>query len=280
MNTAATIAEVRAWTRSAGGDVGLVPTMGFLHDGHLALVRRAREECQRVAASIFVNPSQFDRAADLEGYPRDLDRDLALLAAAGCDLAFVPPAEEIYPPGFQTWVEPGPVAAANEGAHRPGHFRGVATVVLKLFGIFQPRRAYFGQKDAQQLAVIRTLARDFDLPVEVVAVATVREPDGLAMSSRNALLSAADRRAAAVLYRALSQARDAWRRGERRSAKLVDEMRGVLAGEPAARADYLSVADPDTFAELDAVDGRAVLSLAAFVGGVRLIDNLLIEEPD
>lgn len=279
MKTVERIAGVRTW-RSVGGDVGLVPTMGFLHQGHLALVRRAREECGRVAASIFVNPSQFDRAADLESYPRDLERDLALLAAAGCDLAFVPAAEEIYPPGFETRVEPGPVAAPNEGAHRPGHFRGVATVVLKLFGIFQPRRAYFGQKDAQQLAVIRALARDFDLPVEVVAVATVREPDGLAMSSRNALLSAEDRQAAAVLYLALGAARDAWHGGERRAEKLVDRMRSVLAGEPAVRADYLSVADPDTFEELDVVRGRAVLSLAAFVGSARLIDNVLIEEPD
>jgi pantoate--beta-alanine ligase len=277
MKTVETIAEVRDW-RAEDADVGLVPTMGFLHEGHLALVRRAKDECRRVAASIFVNPSQFDRAADLDSYPRDLERDLSLLEAAGCDLAFVPAAAEIYPPGFQTWVDPGAVAAPNEGAHRPGHFRGVATVVLKLFGIFRPRRAYFGRKDAQQLAVVRALVRDFDLPVEVVGVATVREPDGLAMSSRNALLSAADRRAAPVLYRALVAAREAWRRGERRAVELLDRVRGVLAEEPAVRVDYLSVADPDTFEELDAVRGRAVLSLAAFVGPARLIDNVLIEE--
>ena len=277
MKTVETIAEVRDW-RAEDADVGLVPTMGFLHEGHLALVRRAKDECRRVAASIFVNPSQFDRAADLDSYPRDLERDLSLLEAAGCDLALVPAAAEIYPPGFQTWVDPGAVAAPNEGAHRPGHFRGVATVVLKLFGIFQPRRAYFGRKDAQQLAVVRALVRDFDLPVEVVGVATVREPDGLAMSSRNALLSAADRRAAPVLYRALVAAREAWRRGERRAVELLDRVRGVLAEEPAVRVDYLSVADPDTFEELDTVCGRAVLSLAAFVGPARLIDNVLIEE--
>ncbi|MEE8524975.1 MAG: pantoate--beta-alanine ligase [Thermoanaerobaculia bacterium] len=279
MKTVDSIADARAWHR-AEADVGLVPTMGFLHDGHLALVRRAREECERVAASIFVNPSQFNRAADLESYPRDLERDLALLEEEGCDLAFLPPAAEIYPPGFQTWVAPGPVAAPNEGAHRLGHFRGVATVVLKLFNIFQPRRAYFGQKDAQQLAVIRTLCRDFDLPVEVVGVETVRESDGLAMSSRNALLSASDRRAAAVLYRALRGARHAWSAGERRAGELLSRMRRVLAGEPEVRLDYLSVADPETFAELDTVRGRAVLSLAAFVGPARLIDNILIEESD
>ncbi len=277
MRTVNTIADVRAW-RAADGDVGLVPTMGYLHEGHLSLVRRARQECRRVAASIFVNPSQFDRDADLESYPRDLERDLALLAEEGCDLAFVPDAEEIYPSSFETWVTPGPVATPNEGSHRPGHFRGVATVVLKLFNIVQPQRAYFGQKDAQQLAVIRTLVRDFDLPVEVVGVETVREPDGLAMSSRNALLSAADREAATVLYRALSAGRDAWRDGERLAADLKERVRSVLAEEPAARVDYVSVADPETSEELEIIQARAVLSLAAFVGPARLIDNVLIEE--
>lgn len=280
MKEAHAIAEVRAWRRAAGGEVGLVPTMGYLHHGHLALVARAREENARVVASIFVNPAQFDRAADLEGYPRDLDRDRAVLADAGCDLLFVPDPATIYPPGFQTWVEPGAVAAGKEGGHRPGHFRGVATVVLKLLNIVRPTRAYFGRKDAQQLAVIRTLVRDLDVSTTIVAVPTVREADGLAMSSRNVRLDAAERRAATVLYRALCAGRDAWARGERAAAALRSAMRTVLDTEPRAATDYVSVADPDTFAELERIAGPALLSLAATVGGARLIDNVLLEPRD
>lgn len=294
-----TVAEVRAWrarTLPAGalgagalgaGDLdaagragmGLVPTMGYLHAGHLSLIERARADCAWVAASIFVNPAQFDSTQDLSAYPRDTERDLALLEAAGCDALFLPEPAEMYPPGFQTWVEPGGVAAPLEGAHRPGHFRGVATVVAKLFGIFGPTRAYFGQKDFQQLQVVRTLVRDLNLPVAIVGCPTLREPDGLAMSSRNARLGPAERAAAPALYRALEAARAAWSGGERSGPVLRQRMRSVLEAEPLARVDYLSVADPATLDELDAVPGPALLSLAVRIGPVRLIDNLLLPAP-
>src|SRR4051794_39759112 len=199
MKTVATIAEVRAWHAASPGSVGLVPTMGYLHDGHLSLVRRACAENDRVATSLFVNPTQFGPSEDLSRYPRDLERDKALLAGAGCSLLFAPPTSEIYPAGFATTVDVGAVAEPLEGERRPGHFRGVATVVLKLFDIFQPDRAYFGEKDAQQLAVIRRLVKDLDVPVDVRACLIIREADGLAMSSRNSYLDADERRAAPVL---------------------------------------------------------------------------------
>jgi pantoate--beta-alanine ligase len=251
--------------------------MGFLHAGHLSLVASARAENELVLASLFVNPTQFGANEDLASYPRDVPRDLELLRQAGCDMAFVPKPHEIYPRGFDTWVEPGAVAAPLEGAHRPGHFRGVATVVLKLFGITEPTRAYFGQKDAQQLAVIRAMVRDLNWPVTVVGCPTVREPDGLAMSSRNIHLAPAERRAAAVLYRALVAARDAWLDGQRDGGALRAIMSATLVGEPLARPDYVSVADPDSLAELNTVSGRAVLSLAVRIGRTRLIDNLLLD---
>ena len=277
MKTLATIEEVRAWRLAAGSDVGLVPTMGYLHSGHTSLVERARRENRHVAASIFVNPKQFGPAEDLARYPRDLDRDKDLLARAGCDVLFTPSVEEIYPPGFETFVDVGSVAVPLEGERRPGHFRGVATVVLKLFGIFQPRRAYFGQKDAQQLAVIRKLVRDLDVPVDVVACPTVREADGLAMSSRNSYLGAEERRAAAVLYRALSIAESRWRAGERDAQALRSAMTAVLDAEPLARTDYVSVADPAPLVELTKITGRAQLSLAAYLGRARLIDNVVLD---
>lgn len=274
------LGSVRTWRENASGSIGLVPTMGYLHDGHLALVREARAACDHVIASIFVNPAQFDRADDLTSYPRDLARDLALLEAAGCDVVATPSAEALYPPGFDTWVAPGRVAEPNEGAHRPGHFRGVATVVLKLFNLVQPTRAYFGQKDAQQLAVVRAMVRDLDVPVAIEAIATVREADGLAMSSRNARLTAADRAAAPVLHRALRSAFDAWREGTSDAEALRARMREVLAGERRAEVEYTSVADPDSLTELDHVSGPALLSLAARFGDVRLIDNLPIPKRD
>lgn len=285
MHIANSIADVRSWRadeeRRAGGRIslGLVPTMGYLHEGHLSLVRRARAENDRVAVSIFVNPAQFNAPSDLENYPRDIERDLALLRAGGCDLVLVPPPEAMYPPGFQTWVEPGAVAAPLEGAHRPGHFRGVATVVLKLFGIFEPARAYFGLKDYQQLAVIQTMVRDLDVPVEIVGCPTLREPDGLAMSSRNARLGPEDRAAAVVLHRALSAARErweGWEDGEADAEVLRDTMRAVIASEPRAQLEYASVADALTLAELETVRGPALLSLAVRVGPVRLIDNIVL----
>ncbi len=282
MRIATTIAEVRAWRaeadRATGGraTVGLVPTMGYLHAGHVSLVARARAENDRVAASIFVNPAQFNSAEDLARYPRDPERDAALLREAGCDIVLMPDPAEIYPPGFQTWVEVGSIAAPLEGAHRPGHFRGVATVVLKLFGIFEPTRAYFGEKDYQQLAVIRALARDLDVPVRVVGCPTVREADGLAMSSRNARLGPDDRRAATVLYRALGAARAAWEGGETDAGVLRARMAAVFAAEPRATVEYASVADATTLEELATVRGPALLSVAAVVGPVRLIDNVVV----
>jgi pantoate--beta-alanine ligase len=271
-----TTADVRAWRAPLTGSVGLVPTMGYLHAGHVSLVERARRDNDHVAASLFVNPTQFGPNEDLARYPRDLDRDRALLAAAGCDLLFVPTVADMYPQGSGTLVDVGPVSHPLEGERRPGHFRGVATVVLKLLNVVQPRRAYFGQKDAQQLAVIRRMVRDLDVPVEVVGCATVREPDGLALSSRNSYLDADDRKAAPVLYRALTAARDRWAAGERRGNALREAMTRVLAAEPRARVDYVSCADPLTFRELEALDGPALLSMAVHVGRARLIDNQLL----
>lgn len=275
MRTVTRIDEVRAWRREAG-EVGLVPTMGYLHAGHVSLVERARRECAAVAATIFVNPTQFGPGEDFARYPRDLERDRRLLEQAGCDLLFAPPVEEVYPPGCATRVDVGPVAAPLEGERRPGHFVGVATVVLKLLNIVQPARAYFGQKDAQQLAVLRRLVRDLDLPVEVVGCPIVREADGLALSSRNSYLGPDERRAAPVLFRALAAAREAHAAGERDAEVLRGTMLSVLEAEPLARVDYVSVADPETFAELVRVTDGALLSMAVRIGRARLIDNLVL----
>ena len=277
MRLATTIREVQEWRHARSGSVGLVPTMGYLHAGHLSLLERARRENERVAASIFVNPLQFAPGEDLARYPRDIERDRALLTGAGCDLVFTPSVEEMYPPGHSTAVDVGPVAAPLEGERRSGHFRAVATVVLKLLGIFEPTRAYFGQKDAQQLAVIRALVRDLDVTVDVVGCPTVREPDGLALSSRNSYLGPEQRAAAPTLYRALQAARAVWSGGEREAKALRGAMRRVLEAEPLARTDYVSVADPVTFRELETLDGPALLSLAVFLGRARLIDNLLLD---
>jgi pantoate--beta-alanine ligase len=280
MKTVTTIKDVREWRAESGGEVGLVPTMGYLHAGHVSLVERARRENARVAASVFVNPTQFGPREDLARYPRDLERDQALLAGAGCDLVFAPPPDEMYPAGFGTVVDAGPVSLPLEGERRPGHFRGVATVVLKLLGVFTPTRAYFGEKDAQQLAVIRRAVADLDLPVQIVGCPTVREADGLAMSSRNSYLDTEQRRAAPVLHRALTAARDAVRAGQRDAAALRRLMQDVIEREPLARIDYVSVADPATFGELSVVDGPALALLAVRVGPARLIDNLLLCAPE
>jgi len=274
VRTITEIEGVRDWRRSLTGSLGLVPTMGSLHRGHSALVGRARRENEHVGVSLFVNPAQFGPTEDLARYPRDLPRDERILRDAGCDVLFAPATQEMYPAGFETMVDVGSVASPLEGERRPGHFRGVATVVLKLFGVFQPDRAYFGQKDAQQLSVIRRMVRDLNLPVMVEACATVREEDGLALSSRNAYLSPEQRRAAPVLHRALCAGRDLWVRGERQGEALRRVMREALAAEPLARPGYVSVADPATLAELDRAEGPALLSLAVFVGSTRLIDCL------
>jgi pantoate--beta-alanine ligase len=270
------VAAVRTAVAQAKRPLGLVPTMGFLHDGHLALVRQARAENSCVLVSIFVNPTQFGPNEDLAQYPRDMERDLALLRAERVDLVFAPSAEEVYPPGFGTAVMVEALTERLEGEFRPGHFRGVATVVAKLFNIVQPDRAYFGQKDAQQLRVIRKMVADLNMPVEIVPVVTVREADGLAMSSRNSLLSPDERTAATVLSRALHEAKARYRAGERSGQTLRDAMRAVLNEEPLARPDYVSLADPNSLQELDRVEGAALLSLAVRIGSVRLIDNVLL----
>lgn len=254
--------------------VALVPTMGALHEGHLSLVRLARERAERLVASIFVNPAQFDSAGDLAAYPRTPERDAELLAGAGCDLLFLPAVEVIYPPGCVTRVEVGgPPAEGLEGAFRPGHFRGVATVVTILFNLVQPDVAVFGEKDAQQLAVVRRLVRDLGVPVEIVAGPTVREADGLALSSRNVRLLDEERLAAAVLYRALTAAKAAVDAGERRGDEVRKVMRSVLAGEPLAAVEYAEAVDADTFQPLAELSGSVVLPLAVRIGSTRLIDN-------
>jgi pantoate--beta-alanine ligase len=268
-----TRAELREALAAAPRPVGLVPTMGWLHDGHRALMRRAREESATTVATIFVNPRQFDQTTDFTRYPRNEARDLAVCEAEGVDLVWAPPVEEVYPPGFDTTVSVGAVARPLEGAARPGHFDGVATVVAILFSLVGADRAYFGQKDAQQVMVIARMARDLAIGTEVVACPTVREPDGLALSSRNVHLSPEERAAAPALRRALVAAREAWAGGERSGDALRAVMREVLAAEPLAAVDYVSVADGSTLAELSAVEGPALLSLAVRFGETRLIDN-------
>lgn len=276
MDVLDTIASFRE-ARSRYDELGFVPTMGYLHEGHLSLVRCARSQCAAVAASIFVNPTQFGPHEDFSRYPRDLDRDLALLRGEGVDVVFIPSVEEIYPPNFSTSIEVRGVTEMLEGAVRPGHFAGVATVVCKLFNIVQPQRAYFGQKDAQQTVVVRKMVQDLNLAVRVVVCPTVREHDGLAMSSRNVYLSADERRAATVLYRALQAARERHASGERSGEALRAAMRRVLDAEPRARTEYASVTHPVTLAELDQVDSNgALLSLAVRIGATRLIDNLVL----
>jgi pantoate--beta-alanine ligase len=270
------LGELRQARASLPEPVGLVPTMGFLHDGHLSLVEKARQECRTVAVSIFVNPTQFGPTEDLAAYPRDPPRDLALLKAAGVDLVWTPAPEVIYPPGFQTWVTVEGVSQGLEGERRPGHFRGVATIVTKLFHAFQPQKAYFGQKDAQQAAVIRRLTADLDFPTEIVVCPTVREPDGLAMSSRNTYLDPDERRAATVLYRALEAGRRAYAAGERDADRLRQILQTVLAEEPRAEVQYVSAADPNTLQELHGPAESALLSLAVFIGKTRLIDNVVV----
>jgi len=247
--------------------------MGWLHDGHRALMQRARAENATTVVSIFVNPRQFGDPKDLEQYPRDEPRDLAIAEAEGIDIVFAPGVEEVYPPGSDTTVRVGAIGATLEGAARPGHFDGVATVVAILFDLVGAERAYFGQKDAQQVLVVRQMARDLAIATTVIACPTIREPDGLAMSSRNVHLNAAERAAAPVLHRALLAARDAWAGGERSGYALRDVMQARLATEPLSRVDYVSVADAATLRELDRVDGPALLSLAVRFGTTRLIDN-------
>jgi pantoate--beta-alanine ligase len=269
--------EARA-TMTGSSTIGLVPTMGYLHEGHLSLVRQSRAENDVLIASIFVNPTQFGAREDLERYPRDLPRDLQMLEAAEVDVVFAPAADDVYPPGFVTYVEPtGPLAGEAEGALRPGHFRGVATVVLKLFQIVQPHLAYFGQKDAQQVAVISRMAQDLNLSVTLRILATIREADGLAISSRNAYLTAEERLAARVLYQALLAGKNA---GESQpggaTAAVVRAMVETVASEPRAHLDYAEVRDPQSFTLLETLRAPALLAIAARIGPARLIDNFLL----
>ncbi|MCC6763989.1 MAG: pantoate--beta-alanine ligase [Deltaproteobacteria bacterium] len=275
------VSAMQAWSREVRGrdrlKVALVPTMGALHDGHLSLVALARRHADRVVASVFVNPVQFDRADDFARYPRDLERDGALLAGAGADVLFAPDVHEIYPAESQTFVTVEQLAQPLCGAHRPGHFRGVTTVVWKLLAIVQPDVAVFGEKDYQQLALIRRMVRDLFLDVDVLGAPIVREADGLAMSSRNRHLDEAERDAARCLSSALAAAEAAVASGARASTAILDAASAVLAREPLARAEYVALVDPDTLAPVVDADHRALLALAVWIGSTRLIDNRLLE---
>jgi len=271
------IDAMRKLRRRLTEPVGLVPTMGYLHEGHLALVRCARVENPSVVVSIFVNPTQFGPQEDFDSYPRDTRRDLALLDKEGADVVFTPSVAEMYPGQFDGWVEVGKVTERLEGASRPGHFRGVTTVCAKLFNIVQPTRAYFGQKDAQQVVIIKKMVADLNMSLEIVTVPTVREPDGLAMSSRNTYLNPEERRAATVLYQALSLAQKLWSQGETDAHRLRQEMIKLIQKQPLANIDYVSVANAETLDELDTANPPALVSLAVKIGTTRLIDNVVLE---
>lgn len=280
MKEFATIPELRAALkpeRAAGKRIGFVPTMGYLHEGHLALMREAKKRAEVLVVSIFVNPTQFGPKEDLEKYPRDIERDRKLCTEVGTDYLFVPSAAEMYPPDYSTYVEVFGISEGLCGAGRPGHFRGVATVVAKLFNIVSPDVALFGEKDWQQLAVIRRMSRDLNMDIEIAGVPTVREPDGLAMSSRNSYLSAEERRSALILYKALQRAQDMVNSGEIGADKIIAGLRELLASEPAVELEYLEVVDPDTLRPLSQVSGSALVAIAGRVGQTRLIDNKVIE---
>lgn len=275
-----TIAAMRAASRSqrnAGKRLGLVPTMGALHEGHLSLMRAARSQCDLVAASLFVNPLQFGPGEDLAKYPRDFEGDRALLEKVGVDFLFAPGVEEMYPAGAVTYVTVEGLSDKLDGQSRPGHFRGVTTVVAKLFHIVEPDVAFFGQKDAAQVAIIQHMVRDLNFPVQIVVCPIIREADGLAMSSRNAYLDSQQRKSAAVLYRSLMRVQEQFDQGERRGAKLIEAGKQVFTEEPSVRLDYLEIVDPDTLDQVDGVSHTALVALAAFVGKTRLIDNIVLK---
>jgi pantoate--beta-alanine ligase len=274
-----TIAEMKSACRAAtraGKTLGLVPTMGALHEGHLSLVRASKSQCDVTAVSIFVNPLQFGPTEDLEKYPRTLERDTTLLRELGVDFVYVPTVEEMYPPGAKTYVDVSDLSNKLDGGSRPGHFRGVSTVVCKLFEIIRPERAFFGQKDAAQVALLRKMARDLDMDVEIVVCPIVRESDGLAMSSRNAYLNPEQRKQALVLSRSLQQVKAAVASGELDAAKLAEIGKQTIASEPAAKLDYFAIVDADTLEPLDRVSKGTLVAVAAWVGTTRLIDNLLL----
>jgi len=271
------INDMRRLRQQIAEPVGLVPTMGYLHEGHLALVRQARAENSSVVVSIFVNPTQFGPQEDFKHYPRDHELDLSILRKEKTDIVFMPSVTEMYPAPFNSWVEVGKVTERLEGAARPTHFRGVTTVVAKLFNIVQPTRAYFGQKDAQQAIVIKKMVADLNMNLEVITVPTVREPDGVAMSSRNTYLNSEQRQAATVLYQALSLAQQLWSQGEKDAGRIRREMKAFIQKQPLADIDYVSIADTETLDELDTVKPPALVSLAVRIGKTRLIDNIVLE---
>lgn len=282
METLTSVARMKHWSRShlkAGKTIGLVPTMGYLHDGHLSLIRRGRSENNLLVTSIFVNPTQFGRNEDLDSYPRNPEADMAKCAQESVDAVFMPEVGDVYGPNFQTYVEVEQVAGPLCGASRPGHFRGVATVVLKLFNVISPTTAYFGRKDYQQLQVIKTMVRDLDLDVTIVSCPTVREDDGLAMSSRNAHLSPLERRQAVCLYQALRTAQGILDRGEPDAKEYVKAMSERILREPDAQIDYVSLVHPETLQDLERVADRALAVLAVRIGKTRLIDNMLLQGP-
>lgn len=278
MKILATISETRATCRAAKnrGRLGLVPTMGALHDGHLSLVRAAKEQCKVVAVSLFVNPTQFGPNEDLSKYPRTFERDQELLRKEGVDFLFAPTVAEMYPAGATTFVNVEGLSEKLDGKSRPGHFRGVTTVVSKLFHIVEPDRAFFGQKDAAQVAVIRRMVRDLDLPVEIVVCPIVREADGLALSSRNVYLDAARRKSALVLSRSLARVQDEFDRGQRDAARLIATGKQIFAEEPSVRLDYFEIVDPETLDPVAQITRPTLVAVAAFVGTTRLIDNIVI----
>jgi pantoate--beta-alanine ligase len=277
MQVVGPIFELRALRQKLSGTVGFVPTMGFLHEGHLALVKRARIENSAVIVSIYVNPAQFGPREDFGSYPRDLNRDLELLGGEGVDIVFVPSDDEMYPPEFSSWVDVDNVTEQLEGASRPGHFRGVTTIVAKLFNVVQPSRAYFGQKDAQQVVVIKRMVADLNMGIEIVVVPTVRESDGLAMSSRNIYLSPGERQAATILFKTLTLARQLSQGGEEDAEKIRRQMTSLIQKEPLAQIDYVSIADSETLEELSSIDRPVLASLAVRIGKTRLIDNMPLE---
>lgn len=278
MNTVQSIYDLRQIRQRLPSPVGLVPTMGFLHEGHLSLVKRARKDCESVITSIFVNPTQFGPNEDLDAYPRDIPRDLGLLDDYGVDVVWMPERKEMYSQDFQTWVTVEDLTQLLEGKMRPGHFRGVTTVVAKLFNAVQPDIAYFGQKDAQQIVVIRRMVDDLNIPVEIVVCPIIRESDGLAMSSRNAYLDSDERLASTILYKSLSAAKRAFDRGICDADQLREIMKKTIMGEPLADLQYASCANPETLEELSGSISRALLSLAVKIGKTRLIDNFVIGE--
>lgn len=277
MLIAKSIAEMKAARMKNPSSVGFVPTMGYLHNGHLALVKQARAENSAVVVSIFVNPTQFGPTEDFKTYPRDTERDLAMLQKEKTDIVFMPSPEEMYPERFSSWIDVEKITDRLEGSYRPGHFRGVATVVAKLFNIVEPTRAYFGQKDAQQVLVIQKMVKDLNMNLAIVVSPTVREGDGLAMSSRNIYLNPQERQAATVLFKALTLAQSLWKKGERDAETVRRQMTSLISEEPLAKIEYVSIADAQTLEELPEIDRLALVSLAVKIGKTRLIDNILLE---